>query len=302
MLRTRNFLNLISVSILVLAFLSCKHTDKRDEKIVGLWSAEAVMDGENATEYFQFNDDGTFVRVCDIHNPAIAGFRVDGTWKIISLRGKMKLTYDLSSLKSFNLADGTTDPEKSRSMLRIASEDIREATGKGPVDLEFKDSGDELILTFPGLGVKKFSKEKDTDLNMLLKSTPSEDVTQAKPEEQPQSKPKVETTSGSSILRDGLNILDGEFRFQGNDYGFIVTFMYDAATGRASDATYEAAGYGGQSKLSNITVANGEKSLTLSGTASGTKTSIVVDYAGNSKYKGKMVRGANNGTCVLTLH
>lgn len=106
----------------------------------------------------------------------------------------------------------------------------------------------------------------------------------------------------SPILRDGLNIFDGKFNYQGIDYGFIVTFMYDTATGVASDPTFEASGYGSKSQLSEITVSNDEKTLVLSGTASGSKASIVADYIGNSEYSGTMVRGAKYGTCVLSLH
>lgn len=314
MLRTRNVLNLLAGILLLTILSSCNYVKKTDDKIVGLWSTESVVDGTEATEYFKFKSDGTFVHLCEMHSSDIPGFVVSGTWKIGPMRSRMKLTYDLSSLKSFWTKSGEPDSEKTRSVLKAATEEISAAAGKEPILVEFNDSDNRLTLNFPGIGEKKFSKDSETDIDNLLASNVLEGAsasvakTEKAPEaEEPEMAAPVAPVAPAAcaapaILRDGLNILDGQFRFQGNDYGFIVTFKYDVATGKAYDPTYEAAGYGNQSKLSSITVANDEKTLTLTGTASGTKTSIVADYAGGSRYTGRMTRGSNNGTCVLTLH
>ncbi len=297
-----NLIKIFSIIVILTILSSCNYVKKNKEKIVGVWTAETVIDGVEATEYYQFNDNGTFECVCTIDNPEIPGYTVNGTWEIGSLRSKVKLNYDLSTLKFFNPIFENLDTEKGLSILKSASRNIREVSDKDPIPFEFSDFGKVMTLDFPGQGIKKFSKEEEANIKDLMLSKLQKKQKTEETEEQPQRRPQLDTPATRSILKDGLNILDGQFRFQGSDYGFIVRFMYDSATGEAYNPTYEAAGYGTESNLSDITVANDEKTLTLSGTASGTKTTIVVDYVGDSRYEGRMVRGSNNGTCILTLH
>lgn len=294
-------LPVLALIMLATAVSSCKHLKKTDEKIVGLWTTEDKIDGVDATEYFQFNDDGTFTRLCDVHIPETPGYTVEGKWEVSLLKGGLKLTYDLSSLKPFYPWDGEPDSEAQRSILRIAKDDISESAGKGLIATEFNGSGDEMTLTFPGLGAKKFTKDTATDLVALakLKSPKATDMDQI--ESEPAPAPAPVPATASSLFKDGLNVLEGTFRFRGEDYGFKVTFNYDAATGKASNPKYQANGYGSVYSLSTITISKDERSLRLSGMASGTNTSIQVEYAGKSSFEGRMTRGANSGTCRLRI-
>lgn len=107
-----------------------------------------------------------------------------------------------------------------------------------------------------------------------------------------------------NILNDGTNFMSGTFNYAGAKYGFSVTFRYDAATGKASDATYEADGYGSTYPLSTINVSSDRSNvyITLRGNAAGANTQINVSAEiGNPRFTGNMIRGTHSGTCTLML-
>lgn len=124
-------------------------------------------------------------------------------------------------------------------------------------------------------------------------------------DDHPISTEPVYTPSAASsvdVLNDGRNVFAGTFNYKGAKYGFSITFRYDPITGIASDATYEADGYGGVSKLRAVEVSDDQTSIILSGKASGTDTYISVTAApGSRRYSGSMTRGTHDGTCTMTL-
>lgn len=105
-----------------------------------------------------------------------------------------------------------------------------------------------------------------------------------------------------NVWKDGRNILSGTFIFQGARYGFTVTLNYSSGTGRATDVTYEAAGYGEVSKLSSATISSDGTVLYIRGTASGSTCEIsATAHAGSRTFSGDMTRGDHVGTCTMTL-
>lgn len=111
-----------------------------------------------------------------------------------------------------------------------------------------------------------------------------------------------EVYAEENVWKDGRNVLIGTFVYQGSKYGFTITLDYHISTGRITNATYEAHGYGKASKLSVATLSSDCTALYLSGQASGTETMIDVTASpGSSTYTGNMIRGDHAGECTLTL-
>lgn len=183
-----------------------------------------------------------------------------------------------------------------------SKEDITpQAEAEKPREPEETDIANETDIT----------EESSTTLNdSILNEEPEPmttmDVKQAKdlnaaPAPVASSQPR-EKTASSSGLATGHHVMEGEFTFQGAEYGFTVEFDYNAATGTASNVTYQAAGYGGKSKLSSMTVGDNGRDITIKGTASGTKTEINASASpGSNIYSGYMVRGNNRGPCKMIL-
>lgn len=138
-----------------------------------------------------------------------------------------------------------------------------------------------------------------TDKNISQDNTKWEDV-----EASSQNSPKPTASSPLNILNDGRNIMSGTFNFRDSKYGFTVTFYYDSATGKPSDATYEADDYGKTYPLSKIQFSSdgSRMYITLSGVAGGTDTEInVSSEIDNPRFTGTMMRGTHSGTCTLIL-
>ena len=107
---------------------------------------------------------------------------------------------------------------------------------------------------------------------------------------------------GAPVWHNGRNVLIGTFNFDGNKYGFTVTLNYSESTGRASDCTFEAHGYGGVSKISTAVISDDGTSLYVKGTASGSEALITASAPeGSSTFTGFMKRGDHEGSCTLTL-
>lgn len=127
--------------------------------------------------------------------------------------------------------------------------------------------------------------------------TPTANQTE-RPAETPVSTPR----RGASVWKDGRNVLIGTFSYAGSKYGFTVTLDYSSSTGRATNATYEAHGYGKASPLSIATISSDGTVLSLRGTSSGTPTEINAHASeGSSTFIGEMRRGDHQGACTLTL-
>ena len=111
--------------------------------------------------------------------------------------------------------------------------------------------------------------------------------------------PAPEPRYRSTVFSDGYNVLNGSFNYQGAEYGFIVTFNYDSATGKVSNAMYEATGYGGggaKNKINSMTISNDDRKISITGP--GLKISA---SGSNGYYSGSMKRGTHGGTCTMSI-
>lgn len=138
---------------------------------------------------------------------------------------------------------------------------------------------------------------------VVVKEMPEAEEIPVETEEPAQAElPAPAPSAAPGVLHDGYNAFAGTFNYKGAKYGFTVTFNYDAATGSAYGATYEADGYGGVSRLTSVSVSPDGTGITLRGGASGSGTDIRVSAApGSSRYSGSMTRGTHVGTCTMTL-
>lgn len=103
-----------------------------------------------------------------------------------------------------------------------------------------------------------------------------------------QSKPENTTinTTEKSLLHNGLNTFSGRFRYNGADYGFILTLNYNSSTKVITDATYEPTSYYGPLKLTNASISGNILYL------SNSSTNITVSSAnGSNVFEGTMRRG-----------
>lgn len=113
-----------------------------------------------------------------------------------------------------------------------------------------------------------------------------------------QSKPENTTinTTEKSLLHNGLNTFSGRFRYNGVDYGFILTLNYNSSTKVITDATYEPTSYYGPLKLTNASISGNILYL------SNSSTNITVSSAnGSNVFERTMRRGDHDGTCRLVL-
>lgn len=296
----KSYLNKLTSAVVLIALLaamtSCNFLKKNDKKIIGLWTLENNVNGVTSKEYIEFDQDGTFRMLCDNIGEGNPGYMVDGKWSVSLLTGALKLDYNLSTLRVYHPFDSEPDAVKVSEVLSNARKELR-AIRDNDVELKFSGSGDEMTMIIPDSDAREYVKDTETDLEALSNQKEIVSVT----EEEVQTVAEPVPVANSTVFHDGLNRLDGAFNFKGADYGFIVTFVYDTASGKASSPTYEATGYGSVSNLSNVYVSPDGSTLSLSGIASGTQTSIRVSYTGNSTFEGSMTRGANSGTCRMTL-
>lgn len=131
---------------------------------------------------------------------------------------------------------------------------------------------------------------------------------QSQPTEQPeqtgqsgqteQTAPTRQTIDNRQIsgLKSGRNKLKGTFYFKGAEYGFTINLSYDATSGIISDATYEADGYAGVSKLGDVRYDGNTITVETP------KTYIRARSTGDGDtYEGEMTRGDHRGTCRISL-
>lgn len=113
--------------------------------------------------------------------------------------------------------------------------------------------------------------------------------------------PRVASKAGTP-WREGHNVLVGSFSYEGSKYGFTVTLDYSSATGRVSNATYEAHGYGKASPVSTAVLSNDGSVLYLKGKASGQELKIdVTAPKGSGTFSGTYQHGSHSSGCTLTI-
>ncbi|MCM1320332.1 MAG: hypothetical protein NC217_08140 [Muribaculaceae bacterium] len=152
-----------------------------------------------------------------------------------------------------------------------------------------------IILMSSGCENKRKHRENEDDDYTFIKGNVSKKDKEAESKEV--ALPKEEA---SSVFHDGANYFNGTFNYKGSKYGFTVTFLYDAITHNAYNATYEADGYGSVSDL-NISISNGGMNILLTGVTSGANTVIDVRSNDGAIWSGTMVKGDHDGTCRMTL-
>lgn len=120
-------------------------------------------------------------------------------------------------------------------------------------------------------------------------------------EHRPADGPRVASKAGTP-WREGHNVLVGSFSYEGSKYGFTVTMDYSSATGRVSNATYEAHGNGKQAGVSTVVLSNDGSVLYLKGQVAGKALKIdVTAPKGSGTFSGTYVHGSHSGGCTLTI-
>lgn len=120
-------------------------------------------------------------------------------------------------------------------------------------------------------------------------------------ERRPADGPKVASKAGTP-WREGHNVLVGSFSYEGSKYGFTVTLDYSSATGRVTNATYEAHGYGKPAAIATAVLSNDGSVLYLKGNVSGNDLKIdVAAPKGSGTFAGTYMHGSHSGGCTLTI-
>lgn len=97
------------------------------------------------------------------------------------------------------------------------------------------------------------------------------------------------------VLKPGLNILNGNFRYNGAKYGFEITFVVDKKTGKITSAEYIPTAYDKRTSLTSMDFSSDYTQLSIKGPSFNLKA----ERNDANKYEGQMVVGDHVGTASL---